>query len=150
MTQKGAKTPDKYTDVYASAKDFSLIKNGNWFMFNHWPGTDETPNVYDVQWGKPTFKPLKRNIIGTFTVNSLGSNQYSVTPDFGVGSTWTDASNVVHTITALEGHLAIDNDNTMSFTGSPGGDQNQQFAPATFTDPDGSFFIFASWSVTYT
>ena len=99
-----------------------------WFMYNEYSG-DSSP--YDIQAGNPK---NGENIIGSYQVTHNADGTYTVTYNFDGG------------FAVVDQHLAISD--SMNFTAKPGQDDNQNFGEA-FSDGDGSFFIFAHFSVVY-
>ena len=99
-----------------------------WFMYNEYSGDSSS---YDIQAGNPK---NGENIIGSYQVTRNYDGTYTVTYNFDGG------------FVVVDQHLAISD--SMNFTASPGTDDNQNFGEA-FSDGDGSFFIFAHFSVAY-
>ena len=106
-----------------------ISQDGNWFMYNSYPGSDT--GTYDIQAGNPAGGT---NIVGSYQVTNNGDGTYTVTYSMNPGVNVTGE------------HLGISD--TPSFTGVPGQDDNQDFG-ASFNDDNGSFYVFAHFSVEY-
>lgn len=114
-----------------------ILKKGTWFMYNYYDGSVGT---FDLQAGNPKDGI---NTIGNYTVTNNGDGTFTVT--YAINDTITK-NGYVYDIVKMDEHLGISD--TMSFTASPGTDDNQDYGTA-FADADGLFYIFAHFSVAY-
>jgi hypothetical protein len=117
------------TEDSATGLGTPINPDGNpWFMYNTYDGTSSS---YDIQAGNPN---NGQNIIGSYQVTNNGDGTYTVNYTIDGGSA------------VVNEHLGISNE--PNFTGKPGQDDKQDFG-VPFSDPDGSFYIFAHFSVAY-
>ncbi len=125
------------SDDSATGYGSPILSKGTWFMYNYYDGSEGT---FDLQAGNPKGGI---NIIGSYTVTNNGDGTFTV--DYDIDDT-IEANGYVYDIVVKDEHLGISN--TMSFKAKPGKDDNQDYG-VPFADADGSFYIFAHFSVEY-
>jgi hypothetical protein len=104
----------------------AILDKGTWFMYNTYTGGTAT---YDIQAGNPK---NGTNIVGSYTVTANPNGTYY---NFNSG------------ITVTEQHLTISD--SANFTAKPGEDTNANFGVPITAPKDGSFYIFAHFSIDY-
>jgi len=115
-----------YSADSATGSGSTIGDEGGWFMYNDYP-----VGPFEIQAGNPANGD---NIIGSFDVIDNLDGTFTVTYEMNAG------------VIVVEEHLSISDD--PNFTGKPGQDDNQDFG-VPFSDADGSFSIFAHFSVIY-
>jgi hypothetical protein len=115
----------------------AILTKGTWFMYNTFTGDKQT---YEIQAGNPKDGV---NTIGTYSVEKNTDGSYTVTYD--VDDTII-MNGYEYDIVVTEGHLVISDD--VFTSANPGKMDNQDFG-VPFADADGTFNIFAHFTVEY-
>ncbi len=106
-----------------------ILPSGTWFMYNEYAGGSGS---FDIQAGNPSGG---ENIIGSFTITNNHDGTYTADYTMNGG------------ITVVNEHLAISD--TPFTSANPGYLDNADYGVPFSPPADGSFYIFAHFSVEY-
>jgi len=122
-----------------------ILSKGTWFMYNYvseaaMPDSIGSNVQFQIQAGNPV-DGVKN--IGFYVIWNRGGGNYEA--EYVIDDT-IEIGGVDYDIVVTAEHLGVSN--TMSFTGKPGQDDNQDFE-VQFSDADGNFYVFAHFEVEY-